>query len=98
MGGGIPSHGKRIVSARIGFSQGGGFAPGPIFSVQLRYRNCMRLNFGYASIPQIREGIHTLAVLLQAHSAKSTNRAGVRELFWDAAMDVLNHAAVVEVT
>ena len=46
------------------------FAPGPIFSAQMRYRNCMRLNFGYASIPQIREGIHTLASLLRAHSAE----------------------------
>jgi DNA-binding transcriptional MocR family regulator len=45
------------------------FAPGPIFSAQMRYRNCMRLNFGYASIPQIREGIHILAGLLRANSA-----------------------------
>jgi len=52
------------------------FAPGPIFSAQLRYRNCMRLNFGYSSIPQIREGIHTIALLLRAHSAKTTNEVG----------------------
>jgi DNA-binding transcriptional MocR family regulator len=59
---------------RLAHEAGVCLAPGPIFSAQQRYRNCMRLNFGYPSIPQIREGIHTLALLLKAHSAKNRHK------------------------
>jgi DNA-binding transcriptional MocR family regulator len=39
-------------------------APGPIFSAQRDYHNCIRLNFGHPSIAQIRRGVTILARLI----------------------------------
>jgi DNA-binding transcriptional MocR family regulator len=43
-------------------------APGPIFSAQRDYRNCIRLNFGHPSIAQIRRGVTILARLITSAS------------------------------
>jgi DNA-binding transcriptional MocR family regulator len=50
---------------RRALAAGVSIAPGPIFSAQQRYQNCLRLNFGYPSTEQIRQGIHTLARLMK---------------------------------
>jgi DNA-binding transcriptional MocR family regulator len=55
---------------RRALAAGVSIAPGPIFSAQRRYRNCFRLNFGYASTAQTRQGIRTLARLLHSASVK----------------------------
>ena len=49
---------------RLASAKGVSIAPGPMFSARHQYGNCMRLNFGYASVPQIRDGIRTLAELV----------------------------------
>ncbi len=49
---------------RLAFARGVCFAPGPMFSARRQYGNCIRLNFGYASVPKIREGIRTIAELI----------------------------------
>jgi DNA-binding transcriptional MocR family regulator len=50
---------------RLASAKGVSIAPGPMFSARRRYRNCLRLNFGYASIQEIRIGIRTLAQLIE---------------------------------
>ncbi len=59
---------------RLALEAGVSLAPGPIFSPQRRYRNCLRLNFGFPSNAQIRQGIHTLARLLPEASIDSVAR------------------------
>jgi DNA-binding transcriptional MocR family regulator len=49
---------------RLALARGVTIAPGPMFSARPQYRNCLRLNFGYASVQQIREGIHRIAQLI----------------------------------
>ena len=63
---------------RRALAAGVSIAPGPIFSAQRHYRNCFRLNFGYASSAQTRQGVRTLARLL--HSASVRRVAGKPEL------------------
>lgn len=58
---------------RLALSAGVSIMPGPVFSAQRRYQNCLRLNFGYPSIAQMRHGVRTLARLLRAPSVR--NRA-----------------------
>jgi DNA-binding transcriptional MocR family regulator len=41
------------------------FAPGRIFSLQDRYRNCMRLSYGNPWSKQVEEGIKTLGKLIR---------------------------------
>jgi DNA-binding transcriptional MocR family regulator len=55
---------------RRALAAGVSIAPGPIFSAQRHYRNCFRLNFGYASTAQTRQGIRTLARVLHSTSVK----------------------------
>lgn len=49
---------------RLAFAEGVSFAPGPMFSARGDYRNCLRLNFGYASPHKIRNGVRTIAQLI----------------------------------
>jgi DNA-binding transcriptional MocR family regulator len=49
---------------RLAFAKGVSFAPGPMFSARHHYRNCLRLNFGYASVQGIRDGVRTIAQLI----------------------------------
>jgi DNA-binding transcriptional MocR family regulator len=46
--------------------------PGPIFSAQRQYRNCIRLNFGYPTPIQIRRGVRILAQQLPAATNGAT--------------------------
>ena len=59
---------------RLGLLAGISIMPGPVFSAERRYQNCLRLNFGYPSIAQIRNGVRTLARLLRAPSVRSGAR------------------------
>jgi DNA-binding transcriptional MocR family regulator len=49
---------------RLALAEGVSFAPGPMFSARGEYRNCLRLNFGYASPQKIRNGVRTIAQLI----------------------------------
>jgi DNA-binding transcriptional MocR family regulator len=49
---------------QLAIGKGVSIAPGPMFSAQRHYRNCLRLNFGYASIQDMRSGIHTISELI----------------------------------
>lgn len=42
-------------------------APGPLFSVKDRYRNCLRMNCGLPWSPAIESALHTLGDLAKAH-------------------------------
>jgi DNA-binding transcriptional MocR family regulator len=53
---------------RLGLEAEVSIAPGPIFSAQRDYRNCIRLNFGHPSIAQIRRGVTILARLITSAS------------------------------
>jgi DNA-binding transcriptional MocR family regulator len=50
---------------RLASAEGVSFAPGPMFSARGEYRNCLRLNFGYASPHKIRSGVRTIAQLIE---------------------------------
>jgi DNA-binding transcriptional MocR family regulator len=54
---------------RLALAKGVSFAPGPMFSARHEYTNCLRLNFGYASVQQIREGVRTIAQLIGGASS-----------------------------
>lgn len=54
---------------RLASGKGVSVAPGPMFSARREYGNCLRLNYGYASVPQIREGVRTIARLIGRNSA-----------------------------
>jgi DNA-binding transcriptional MocR family regulator len=49
---------------RLAFAKGVSFAPGPMFSARHHYRNCLRLNFGYASVQGIQDGVRTISKLI----------------------------------
>jgi DNA-binding transcriptional MocR family regulator len=49
---------------QLALAKGVSIAPGPMFSARHHYRNCLRLNFGYASVQDIRNGISTIAQLI----------------------------------
>lgn len=49
---------------QLALSQGISIAPGPIFSAQRKYRNCVRLNFGYPWSPRIEKAVKTLGRLI----------------------------------
>jgi DNA-binding transcriptional MocR family regulator len=67
----LPKTVDALTLHRLAQTAGVSIAPGPIFSAQRKYPNCIRLNFGHASIPQIRQGVSILAQLV-----KSTAGAG----------------------
>lgn len=48
---------------QLALAQGISIAPGPIFSAQRKYRNCVRLNFGYPWSPRIEKAVKTLGQL-----------------------------------
>lgn len=48
---------------RAALAEGISIAPGPIFSAQRKYRNCIRLNFGYPWSPRIEKAVKTLGRL-----------------------------------
>jgi DNA-binding transcriptional MocR family regulator len=48
---------QRALAAGISVS------PGPMFSAQRGYRNCLRLNYGHPWSPQLEQGVRTLARL-----------------------------------
>lgn len=54
---------------RLAFAKGISIAPGPMFSARRAYGNCMRLNFGFASVQQIRDGVRAIAQLIGPASA-----------------------------
>jgi DNA-binding transcriptional MocR family regulator len=56
---------------RLALAKDVSMAPGPMFSTHTQYRSCLRLNFGYASIHEIREGVHTIAQLIGRAAAGS---------------------------
>jgi DNA-binding transcriptional MocR family regulator len=43
-------------------------APGPLFSAQRGYRNCVRLNFGHPWTPEMAHGVRTLGALIHSLS------------------------------
>jgi DNA-binding transcriptional MocR family regulator len=49
---------------QLAIGKGVSIAPGPMFSAQRHYRNCLRLNFGYASVQDMHNGIHTISQLI----------------------------------
>ena len=49
---------------RLAMARGVSVAPGPMFSARYDYASCLRLNFGYASVQQIQEGVRTIAQLI----------------------------------
>jgi len=51
---------------RRALAQGIGIAPGPIFTSQDRYRNCLRLNCGYPWSSRIETAVRTLGQLAGA--------------------------------
>ena len=53
---------------QLALAEGISIAPGPIFSAQRKYRNCVRLNFGYPWSPRIEKGIKTLGRLVSTLS------------------------------
>jgi DNA-binding transcriptional MocR family regulator len=65
----LPRYVDSLKLYRLALAKGVSIAPGPMFSAHSEYRNCLRLNFGYASIQEIRQGIHTLAQLIGRASA-----------------------------
>ncbi|MES2488575.1 MAG: PLP-dependent aminotransferase family protein [Pseudomonadota bacterium] len=48
---------------QLALDQGISIAPGPIFSAQRKYRNCIRLNFGYPWTPRVEKAVKTLGRL-----------------------------------
>ena len=60
----LPKGADSLKLYRLAFARGVSIAPGPMFSARRRYRNCLRLNFGYASVQDIRDGIRTLGQLI----------------------------------
>jgi DNA-binding transcriptional MocR family regulator len=53
---------------QLALAQGISLAPGPIFSAKRKYRNCVRLNFGYPWSPQTEKALKTLGQLATALS------------------------------
>lgn len=51
---------------QLALTEGISIAPGPIFSAQRKYRNCMRLNFGYPWSPRSEKAVKTLGQLVNA--------------------------------
>lgn len=51
-------------------AKGVSIAPGPMCSARRSYLNCMRLNYGYSSVQQIRDGVRTLAELIPKASSR----------------------------
>jgi DNA-binding transcriptional MocR family regulator len=49
---------------QLALAEGVSIAPGPMFSARGHYKNCLRLNFGYAAVRDIRNGIYTVAQLI----------------------------------
>ena len=62
---------------RLALAKGVSIAPGPMFSAGFNYGNCLRLNFGYASVRDIRNGIRTIAQLIGRPSAFPDARAAI---------------------
>lgn len=48
---------------QLALAEGISIAPGPIFSAQRKYHNCVRLNFGYPWSPRIEKAVKTLGRL-----------------------------------
>ena len=48
----------------MALAQGISIAPGPIFSATRRFRNCIRLNYGYAWNKEMDEALATLGKLI----------------------------------
>lgn len=51
---------------RLALSQGISVAPGPIFSAQRRFTNCLRLNYGHAWDARSEQAVETLGRLVSA--------------------------------
>ncbi len=51
---------------QLALAEGISIAPGPIFSAQRKYRNCVRLNFAYTASPRIEKAVKTLGRLAAA--------------------------------
>ncbi|MDB6086451.1 MAG: GntR family transcriptional regulator [Gammaproteobacteria bacterium] len=64
----LPKGADSLKLYQLAFAKGISIAPGPMFSARRGYRNCLRLNFGYAPVQQIRDGIHILAPLIRRAS------------------------------
>jgi DNA-binding transcriptional MocR family regulator len=54
---------------QLALAKGVSIGPGPMFSARPNYRNCMRLNYGYASVQQIRDSVRTIAELIPKASS-----------------------------
>lgn len=57
---------------RLALAEGISIAPGPIFSAQRKYRNCVRLNFAYPWTTQLEKSVRKLGQL--AASLKSAEK------------------------
>jgi DNA-binding transcriptional MocR family regulator len=62
---------------QLALEEGVSIRPGPLFSAQGNYRNCMRLNFGFNSVAQIRRGVSTLARLIHGPATSTQHRARI---------------------
>jgi DNA-binding transcriptional MocR family regulator len=60
----LPQEVDSLKLYRLAIAKGVSFAPGPMFSARHHYRNCLRLNFGFASVQGIRTGVRTIAQLI----------------------------------
>lgn len=54
---------------QLALAEGISLAPGPIFSAQRKYRNCVRLNFGYPWSPRLEAAIKKLGRLVATSKA-----------------------------
>jgi DNA-binding transcriptional MocR family regulator len=66
----LPTDVDSLELYRLALARGVSIAPGPMFSARLDYGNCLRLNFGYASVRDIRSGIRTIAQLIGRPSSR----------------------------
>jgi DNA-binding transcriptional MocR family regulator len=51
---------------RRALARGVSIAPGPIFSARRAFRNCVRLNYGYADAAAIDAGVRVIADVLRS--------------------------------
>ncbi len=60
----LPEHVDSLQLFSMALAQGISIAPGPIFSATRRFRNCIRLNYGYAWNKEMDEALATLGKLI----------------------------------
>lgn len=59
----LPSQVDALELHRLAAAEGIGLSPGPMFSPQRQFANCLRLNYGHPWSPPLRDGIARLGAL-----------------------------------